>query len=701
MNGIAQNSAKSGAIFYRPDIDGLRAIAVLGVLAFHSGLPGFPGGFVGVDVFFVISGYLITGLLSAEFESTGRIDLRAFFVRRIRRLLPALALVVLATLAIAFVTMFPLELHRLGKAAQAVAVLAANFHFKNFTGGYFDPSTDVMPLLHTWSLAVEEQYYLVWPGLFLLIHRLWRPRDGNVHLSTVIALLCVFVVSLSACVWMTGHDRLAAFYLTPYRAWEFALGALVSHATAWLQKRQTAATGNLLAAAGLAAILGAMCLFDDRVPFPGIAALLPAAGAAAVIAGGLAPGARLPTVLLGNRLMVGIGLISYSLYLWHWPLLALARDHALGQRDLTRDLAILACAFPLAWLTYLLVENPIRRNKPGPFRTRKGTFRVGFLISLLVVAAANGTMEWGKYQNAWYMAQHGELGNRESSLMSGCTQQAGEEALGPASGCSVGATDGPYRLLTWGDSHTGHLVPMLHDVSSKAGIRTIVRASGACPPLDGAIPYKRDEGQFACAHFNSLVMREILREAKHELRGVVLSARWNFYLALPVTEPGGTYPFALARNWRAIEHDKDRRLEVGLPPLDTAGSTAALETSLQDTLRQLTAAGLRIVIVAPVPELYFSGPQCLYRRTAEECTVPRHRVEDRRRLALAALRNAAAGLDGVRIYDPIEEFCDARTCYAQREQRMLYGDSNHITPDTARLLGKRMQKLLDWASGID
>jgi peptidoglycan/LPS O-acetylase OafA/YrhL len=690
-----------GAMFYRPDIDGLRAIAVLGVVAFHSGLPYFPGGFVGVDVFFVISGFLITGLLSAEFERTGSISLRNFFVRRIRRLLPALALVVLVTLCIAMFSMFPRELHRMGNSAQAVALLVANIHFRNFSGGYFDPSTDVMPLLHTWSLAVEEQYYLVWPLLFLLTHRFVRPKSENIHRTTIVTLMLVFVISFAACVWMTGHDRLSAFYLTPYRAWEFALGALLAHAAPLLRARLPALAGDGLVVTGLMAILGMMLFYDDRVAFPGAIALIPVIGSVAVIAGGCASAAVLPSRLLGNRLLSGIGLISYSLYLWHWPLLALARDYSLGSRDLPRDLVIVALSFFLAWLTYRYVENPIRHRKPGAFATPSGSLRIGFLISLFVIATANGIMDWSKRRGAELnKAAMGEVMASNPSVTTNCGQKEDGLTLPPLRDCLLGTKNAPVRLMIWGDSHAGRLDFLFDQSAKNFGFATLMRSLGACPPLMSAVPFKRNEPRFGCGHFNELVTSELPQLTRAGLRGVVLAGRWNAYMALPVTEPGGTYAYALGTNWKTLEHDGNSSLEVGTPPLDSQGAMLTLEDSLHVTLKSLVASGLRVVIVAPVPELYFNGPQCLYRRAPEQCTVLRAKVEARRVLAVTALKQSIQGIDNVRLFDPIDEFCDASLCYTQRNGLTMYGDDNHISPEMAIILGKRMDPLLKWAAGM-
>lgn len=697
---INTNAAR---LTYRSDIDGLRAIAVLGVVAFHSGLPYFPGGFVGVDVFFVISGFLITGLLSEEFERTGSINLRNFFVRRIRRLLPALALVVLVTLLISAFSMFPRELHRVGKSAQAVATLVANVHFRNFSGGYFDPSTDVMPLLHTWSLAVEEQYYLVWPLLLLFTHRIWRSRVGRVHHATVVLLIVVCITSFLSCLWMTTHDRLSAFYLTPYRAWEFALGALLAHGASRIHSQLGGRMGDGLVVVGLTAILGTMICYDDRAAFPGMVALIPVLGSVAVIAGGSAKSAVLPSRLLGNQVIVGIGLISYSLYLWHWPLLALARDHSLGSRELSRDLTLVALSFGLAWLTYRYVEQPIRHHRPWVFKSISGTFRAGMAISFLLIASAHALMYWSKGKDAELNRVAMKMASASLLPTTGdCDQKPDGLSLPPENGCLIGAASAPMRLAVWGDSHAAQLAQLFAHVAADYRFATLMRSLGACPPLRDATPFKRDTAIYGCGHFNEHVFAELLELSNGDLRGVVLAGRWNNYMALPVTEPGATYPYALGLNYKALENgNKDTDVEVGHPPLDAIGSMTVLQHSLSNTLQSFAAKGLRVLVIAPVPELYFNGPQCLYRRAPTECTVPRAKVEARRALAMSALKEAIRTSENARLFDPIDEFCDTSTCYAWRNGMTLYSDDQHISPEMAVVLRRRLDPLLTWAAGID
>ncbi|MDP2834223.1 MAG: acyltransferase [Pseudomonadota bacterium] len=376
---------EKSAMAYRPDVDGLRAVAILAVVAYHVGLPLVNGGFVGVDIFFVISGYLITGLLKKELTNTGTIHIGDFIARRIRRLLPAFFLVMTATLLGAMLTMFPQELPRMGKSSIAAALVSSNFHFLNYSGGYFDPSTDIMPLLHTWSLGVEEQYYFIWPLLLLLVWRFAIVTGQRQTVVAMIVLLVVFLGSFLGNVFFIESRHALVYYMMPFRAWEFALGGLLVWAEPGL-RHQSRWPGELLFVLGGLLVSWSIFLPGDIAVYPGWQAAIPVAGAAALIAAGSNERSLWSRKLLGSQFMVRIGLISYSWYLWHWPMLALSRAHDLGARSLFRDSAISLVALVLAWATNRFVENPIRYRRPVGFQSTRGTLISGGLITLAIVA---------------------------------------------------------------------------------------------------------------------------------------------------------------------------------------------------------------------------------------------------------------------------------------------------------------------------
>jgi peptidoglycan/LPS O-acetylase OafA/YrhL len=383
-------------VTYRPHIDGLRAIAVLSVLGFHAGFRGFGGGFVGVDVFFVISGYLITGLLLRELEETGELSLRRFIERRVRRLAPALFVVLVATIAAGSVLLTPVggEQQGLAKSAIATVLLCANVYFYQHTGSYFEPPPYSLPLLHTWSLSVEEQFYLVWPWLLLLVFAASRRFGRDANRLLVAVMVVVLLGSLAWCIHATGEDRAAAFYLTHFRAWEFAAGAL-----AWLAMRASPAPSRVagaLAFAGLAAVLGSVFAFREALPFPGWIACLPVFGSAALIYGTESAPAGAVARALALRPLVLVGLISYSLYLWHWPVFTFAKALTLEEFTPALGIALSVLSIALAWATYRWIEHPIRTRTVALMASRPRAFGVGAALAATALLAALGLGVWAK-----------------------------------------------------------------------------------------------------------------------------------------------------------------------------------------------------------------------------------------------------------------------------------------------------------------
>ena len=343
----------SSSSAYRADIDGLRALAIVPVLLFHVAAPGFHGGFVGVDVFFVISGYLITGIVARE-VAAGRFSLLDFYRRRALRIFPALFVMLAVYAAVAYATLLPGELAAFAKSMLATALFSSNFYFHQ-SSGYFAPAAHAMPLLHTWSLAVEEQFYLVWPLLLMLLAH--RTRHAAVGLAAVLAAL-----SFGAAAWGVSHDPAGSFYLSHARAWELLIGALL----VWLPPRVLVHRGlrELTAGLGLAAILVAVKFFNQGTPFPGPMALLPVLGAAAIIAAGAAGPTAVGRVL-SLRPLVFIGRVSFSLYLWHWPLIVFAQTALFLEQTAAVRMLLVLLSFGLAVLSWRFVETPFRRGTPA------------------------------------------------------------------------------------------------------------------------------------------------------------------------------------------------------------------------------------------------------------------------------------------------------------------------------------------------
>jgi peptidoglycan/LPS O-acetylase OafA/YrhL len=362
---------------YRRDIDGLRTIAVLPVILFHTGV-ALSGGFVGVDIFYVISGFLITGIIHRDMEA-GRFSFADFYARRVRRLYPALFAVLVATTAWAAAQMLWVDLVAYAKSLLSALFYVSNIYFYAQTG-YFTEEATIRPLLHTWSLAVEEQFYLIAP-LLLLALVTWVPRAGR-----LVAVAVLAVASFVLCVWLTGRESEMAFYLLPARAWELGLGAFLALAgTGWIVRRRWLA--EVLGMAGLAAIAVAVFTFSRYLPFPSWRAAIPCLGAAAVIASGMVPGTLVARFLsLGP--MVFVGRISYPLYLWHWPVIVMAVYGPLDPLSQRQAALVIGLTFALSVVTWYFVERPVRSGRL--FAGTGRIFRTAAIASAVVAAVALG-----------------------------------------------------------------------------------------------------------------------------------------------------------------------------------------------------------------------------------------------------------------------------------------------------------------------
>ncbi len=380
-----RTGAPPGGESYRPDIEGLRAVAVVLVVLFHASILGFAGGFVGVDVFFVISGFLITGLLLREIDRTGTISLRDFYARRVRRLLPASALVLLVTLAASALLLPPLSVPSVAGDVAAAAMYVSNVGFAFQATNYFAASQAPSPVLHYWSLGVEEQFYLFWPAILLLVATLARGRGRRIGLAVV----GISIVSFGYSLWLTSTNAPWAFFSLPTRAWELGIGAMLAVAGTRLRLIPGMAA-TALGWIGLGFVVLSAILFDQSTPFPGTAALLPTVGAGLVIVGGAGSAPLGPGRLLATAVPRFLGRISYSLYLWHWPLLVIPEEAAGAVLPLWERLVLVAVGIVLAAATQRWIEDPFRRGRIVGTQPRRNLAMAGAL-ALVVAIVSVGT----------------------------------------------------------------------------------------------------------------------------------------------------------------------------------------------------------------------------------------------------------------------------------------------------------------------
>jgi peptidoglycan/LPS O-acetylase OafA/YrhL len=494
---------------YRADIDGLRAIAVLAVVSFHLKF-GLSGGFVGVDIFFVISGYLIAGIIHAEIAA-GSFSLLTFYARRARRILPALVSTILVSSIAALMILHPSALVAFSKSAIASVLFSANFYFLA-TSDYFAPAANTIPLLHLWSLGIEEQFYILFPALALACTKYARKL-----LPAVLFALCV--ASLAASQILLGKDPLSAFYLLPYRGFELLIGCLISLPAARAIPR-SALAAQAAAFAGAAVLMFCAAFLGPATQYPGFAAALPSVGTALIIS---AAEAR-PTFisnLLSTRLLVSIGRISYSLYLVHWPVIVFGLKLFPNVAPAAFGLFAVAISFLLGLLNYRFVERPFRQS------TRRASSLRALGVSAAAVTCLCGLSAWTLHENG-FSSSTDERIDRVLSYLDydhdrlyldrECYLSPDQDfSLEAMSGC---LPRGPgSSAILWGDSHAMHLYPGLRPTLEKEGYALGVLTASACAPIIGYQTAVRPK----CTSFNEHAL-EAIRSLNPKL--VILSARW-------------------------------------------------------------------------------------------------------------------------------------------------------------------------------
>lgn len=494
---------------YRGDIDGLRAIAVLLVIGFHFFPRYVPGGFIGVDVFFVISGFLITRLICTGLED-GSFTLADFYARRIKRIFPALGVVLTVCLIAGWLLLFPVDYRDVGKHTAAAAVFIANFTFLQ-EAGYFDTSAELKPLLHLWSLGVEEQFYIVWPLLLVLAWR-WR-------FPPFIVAVALLAVSFVLNVWLTGGNALAAFYLPFTRFWELMLGGILAIISLVAADRggPSATIREAASLLGVALLAAAVLLISRERSFPGWWAALPTLGTALLVFGG-------PQTLfnraLAYRPLVYIGLISYPLYLWHWPILTFARHVQLKEPTNLSKLAYIVMAFALAHWTYRYVERPIRFGVPTP---RKPIMLAAALAAIgcvgLLVYLADGFPR--RYPSDVQTLFKDFRRDAEAVHGHGLCVRNDSAAFAMTTKCVPAA--GQRQIVVWGDSHAAQLVRGLIELERGRGdIQVVSFSHGGCPPILSFVSAQVPD----CASVNESVAQRI---GQMKPDTVIMAGRWEWY----------------------------------------------------------------------------------------------------------------------------------------------------------------------------
>ena len=637
--------AAMSLIKYRPDIDGLRALAVLMVVLFHADIKPFKGGFVGVDIFFVISGYLITSLILKDLGK-GEFSLLQFWERRIRRILPALTAVVLVTFAAGLFMFLPNDLVGLGKQTAWQSISASNFYFWRQVN-YFNTEHELQPLLHTWSLAVEEQFYFLFP---LLAVFLWRKAGSR----TVTILWGLTLFSFGASLWAISYYPSAAFFLLPFRAWELLTGALLAY------HKPNDLPGKWregAALAGFAMLLLAGILYTSRTDFPGLTALLPCIGAALLIWTG--QGGTIVSRALSYKVPVFIGLISYSWYLWHWPVLCFAEYVLQDNLDKTGKLICVGVSFGLAILSWKFIEQPFRRPG-GVLSYRPKVFTAAF-VTLAMIALAGSVVIAGKglpQRLSPEARNYADGFSDRYELRAECEKKKYDRLLqNDVCEANPGSGKKPTFVL-WGDSQAEAIIPAFVTLSKKYGTNGYLAVKAGCPPILDIHHEKNDNKRPYCRDFNAAHFR-FIREQK--IKDVFFVANWSSWV----------------RN-KELSFENPEWYETYRERYDNI-----LMAGVQRTVDALQADGVRVHFVINQPSMRFDPPRAL---AVGVMTGLGHEnlyflKQEYLSLRIKDLDNFIAQNEGKDfiVYDMAPILCPADKCLPQHDGHSFYFDKGHLS----------------------
>lgn len=644
-------NAKTPSMTYRSDIDSLRAISVIAVILFHYFPAYVSGGFIGVDVFFVISGYIITRLISIE-ASNGKFSVANFYERRIKRILPAYFLVMVFSLALAHKFFLPQDYKAFGESLTSSSFMGANIYF--FTkSGYFDAASHTKPLLHMWSLGVEEQFYILFPMMLIAALRLGRRK-------AIAAIGAISLLSLCLSIWATAKAPSAAFYLLPFRAWELGLGSLLALAEDH-QAAPSPAKSLMALGAGLMGVIAPAFVYSGSTAFPGFAAVAPCAGAALIIWAGRGTSCRNP---LRFAPLAYVGRISFGLYLWHWPPLIFA-VYVLN-RDLTAAEFALLITFVTACsvASYHFVELPIRRSKPA---SRSILFkRAAGAVAVLACLGATITLTRGLPQRLPESVALLAEGAKDLPDAWNRCHQISVADIENGRLCVLGTSqsDAPPRFVLWGDSHAHAFMPALNARAEAYNLRGLAASHTGCPPVVGA--FRRYADEKGCVDFNR-AMIEAIKASKIE--NVVLSAFWSVYLeGWPEDwNDAKTLPNIILGDQTELGQDAPSRRRV-------------FQRAFSQTVAELQSAGKTVWIVEQVPSVHAEVPALLARQELTNAPIiPASQVYDAHIRRTQWIKDYVSSVPGVRTIDPASALCDSGKCSLSRSGRSLYSDRNHLS----------------------
>jgi peptidoglycan/LPS O-acetylase OafA/YrhL len=653
--------ARSG--HYRSDVDGLRAVAVLSVLFFHTKIFGFSGGFVGVDVFFVISGYLITSIIAKEMF-LGKFSLVTFYERRMRRIFPAIFFLIFACSLIAAFLLAPEDFRAFAKTMIATTCFLSNFYFLQHSeaGGYFANVSAPQALLHTWSLAVEEQFYLLFPAVLFGLVR-WAKQ------WVVQWLFILAVISFLLSIWLTDREPSVAFYMLFPRAWELLLGSLLALKVVPPTKRRV--FREIAGTAGLALIACAVVLFTSQTPFPGLSAFVPCFGAWLILYAG-EQGSSWVNAALTFPPLVFIGVISYSLYLWHWPLIVFSQYFLLGDLSRAATIAVIAGSALMAFLSFEFVERPFRgRNalfsRPQIFSLGLAASVISLVLGFLVIKTEGLPQRYDAATRKLVVENTARLQDNPDACSNWKTSP---NSLADINFCNIGPS-ASRNILFWGDSHVQQLYPAvrrLYDSGELQGHGAVFAIANSCPPAEHM---NNREKEFHCDTFSTLAMK---RAEMNDIDTVFIGfSTWWAY------SQSGICPWVNGKCVSGVSLDDIRRLFLA---------------DLSDQIHRLNTDGKKVIICLPFP-IYDKPIPYLEIRDA---VFPRLRLSraltDATSSAFREQILETSKTAGAEIFDPRKSLCNEGPCITQIDGVSIYTDNNHIAASQIGILEANLKQVL-------
>ena len=643
---------------YRQEIDGLRAIAVMGVILYHLGLKGISAGYAGVDVFFVISGFLIGGIIARQRE-TGSFSYREFYARRARRILPALFTVILVSAVVGWFTMMPREYRYFGGGALSTLLFVSNIWFFELID-YFNPSALKDPLIHTWSLAVEEQFYMFVPLLFGL---LWRFG----HKAVFIVFLLLWIASLATAILTNDDHPMAAFYLIHTRAWELFSGVLVALLFPRIpaNARLHAALANL----GLVLILGGLALTPHNVPWPGGWTIIPVAGTVLVLLFGQAP--SLARTALTLRPVTIIGLISYSAYLWHQPAISFLEITGHSPAGAVQITAVLAAVLGVSWLSWRFIEQPFRHKSAMP--------KIATIATLSLTGMAIAGFAIGAHITKGYPDRLPPEANAVMAYAASyspgykdCLAVRGTVADQPMETRCIHGADVPPSVALWGDSHAAVLAYTLGKGLGERNMSLRELTLSSCEPVLGLINAGQTRAP-VCTKFNADVLAYLL--ATPEIETVILNSAWDSY-----------FRKATSINWLGEPvDDLIYAYPVGQSPdMPDAARMAAIRNALETTIRTLRDAGKTVILIQAEPRPDFSIPahyanMVWYGKTLpDNIAFPAPLYLETTAETRTLLSNVAADT-GATLINTASAICPNGKCLVFSNGEPLFADGSHLS----------------------